>query len=269
MAEPSRDYAEVNPMFRRLTTLNRDSSAFRSQRDEIIRCCLPLADHIARRFRNRGEPLEDLVQVARLGLVNAVNRYDIETGSEFLSFAVPTIMGEVRRHFRDHGWSVKVPRAVKELSMHIKTGSAELSQTLGRAPTATELADHLGVNREKVVEGLIAWSSYSTSSTDAPAPADDDGKAPREIMGSLDANFDKVLDIQTVRPLIAALPERERTVLLLRFFHNLSQSEIAKRIDVSQMQVSRILSRAIATVRDQAQPQEATASKMDRHAFVA
>jgi RNA polymerase sigma-B factor len=261
MAELSRDYAEVTPMFRHLTTLSRDSAEFRSQRDTIIQRCLPLADHIARRFKNRGEPQEDLIQVARLGLVNAVNRYDVESGSEFLSFAVPTIMGEVRRHFRDHGWAVKVPRGLKDLNMHINASSAELSHSLGRAPTATELANHLEVNREQVMEALIASCAYSTSSTDKPAQAEDDRRAPLDIMGGIDTNFDKVLDIQTVRPLIAALPEQQRTVLLLRFFHNMTQSQIAQRLGVSQMQVSRILMRAITTVRDQAQPHEAAASQ--------
>jgi RNA polymerase sigma-B factor len=260
MADLRRDYAEVTPMFRHLAALSRDSSDFRSQRDAIIRCCLPLADNIARRFKNRGEPLEDLVQVARLGLVNAVNRYDVESGSEFLYFAVPTIMGEVRRHFRDHGWSVTVPRRLKDLNLHITAGSAELSHSLGRAPTATELANHLGMDREQVVEGLVASCAYSTYSTDVSAGADDDRKAWRETMGGLDANFDRVLDVQTVRPLIAALPERERTVLMLRFFQNMNQTQIAQRIGVSQMQVSRILARAITTLRDQAQPRGAAAS---------
>jgi RNA polymerase sigma-B factor len=253
MAEHSSDFSEVTPMFRRLSTLRRDSAEFRTERDAIIRHCLPLAEHIARRFKNRGEPLEDLVQVARLGLVNAVNRYDVESGSEFISFAVPTIMGEVRRHFRDHGWSVKVPRTMKDISLHVNAGSAELSHSLGRAPTATELANHLGLDRELVVEALTAAAAYSTTSTDEPARADDDGRTRLEMMGRIDTNFDRVLDIQTVRPLIAALPERERTVLLLRFFHNMTQSQIAERLGVSQMQVSRVLTRSIATLRDQAQ----------------
>jgi RNA polymerase sigma-B factor len=260
MAELRGDYAEVSPMFWRLATLSRDSAEFGLQRDEIIRRCLPLADHIARRYKNRGELHEDLVQVACVGLVNAVDRYDVENGSEFLCFAIPTIMGEVRRYFRDHGWAVKVPRGVKELSMRINAGSAELSSSLGRAPTATELANHLGVDREQVVEGLVAGCAYSTYPIDAPVGAGDNRRALHETMGGLDANFDKVLDIQTVRPLIAALPERERTVLMLRFFQNMSQSQIAQRIGVSQMQVSRILTAAITKLRDQAEPHEAAAS---------
>jgi RNA polymerase sigma-B factor len=254
-------------MFRLLATLSPDSADFRRQRDAIIRHCLPLADNIARRFKNRGEAHEDLLQVARVGLVKAVSRYDVETGSQFLGFAIPTIMGEVRRHFRDHGWAVKVPRGVKGLSLRINAGRTELSHLLSRAPTATELANHLGVDREQVVEGLIAGCAYSTYSLDAPVGAGDDPMALHETMGGLDANFERVLQIETVRPLIAALPERERTVLMLRFFHNMTQSQIAQRIGVSQMHVSRILTVALATVREQAQPVEAAA--FDRHQNVA
>jgi RNA polymerase sigma-B factor len=263
MAELRDDYAEVIPMFRVLATLNRDSTDYRRQRDEIIRHCLPLADHIARRFRNRGEPHEDLLQVARLGLVKAVSRYDVETGSHFLGFAVPTIMGEVRRHFRDHGWAVKVPRGLKTLHMSINVGRTELSHALGRAPTASELATHLGVDREQVVEGLVAGSAYSTYSTDVPVGVEGDSKAFYDTMGGLDTNFDRILEVETVRPLIAALPERERTVLMLRFFHNMTQSQIAQRIGVSQMHVSRILTVALTTLRQQAQPLEAAAARTD------
>jgi RNA polymerase sigma-B factor len=254
-------------MFRLLATLSPDSADFRRQRDAIIRHCLPLADNIARRFKNRGEAHEDLLQVARVGLVKAVSRYDVETGSQFLGFAIPTIMGEVRRHFRDHGWAVKVPRGVKGLSLRINAGRTELSHSLSRAPTATELATHLGVDREQVVEGLIAGCAYSTYSLDAPVGAGDDPMALHETMGGLDGNYERVLQIETVRPLIAALPERERTVLMLRFFHNMTQSQIAQRIGVSQMHVSRILTVALATVREQAQPVEAAA--FDRHENVA
>ena len=135
---------------------------------KIIKRCLPLADHIARRYGGRGEPYDDLVQAARLGLVNAVNRFDVDNGADFVSFAVPTMMGEVRRHFRDHGWAVKVPRRIKELQPQLIIARAELSQRLGRAPTASEIADHLGMDRDLVVEATIGGSNYSTMSTDMP-----------------------------------------------------------------------------------------------------
>ena len=146
-------------MFRELANVAPDSMESQRQKDKIVQRCLPLADHIARRFEGRGEPRDDLVQVARVGLVNAVVRFDIEAGSDFVSFAVPTIMGEVRRHFRDNSWSVKVPRRLKELHLRLGSATADLSQRLGRAPTATELASELGMERDEVVEGLVAGSS--------------------------------------------------------------------------------------------------------------
>ena len=204
ISKPSSEYADVTDMFRRLATFDPQTIQYLRQRDAIIERCLPLADHIARRFRNRGEPLEDLVQVARVGLMNAVNRFDVDNGAEFIAFAVPTIMGEVRRHFRDHGWSVKVPRRLKELNAQLKRCREELSHELGRAPTASEIAAKLGIDRDEVVQAQIASSAYSTLSSDAPAGArdDDDARSVTNTIGDLDANLDKVLDVATVRPLL-------------------------------------------------------------------
>ena len=143
-------------MCRHLTTLDEQSIEYRRQREVIIERCLPLADNIARRFSNRGEPLEDLVQVARVGLVQAVDRFDAENGADFLAFAVPTVMGEVRRYFRDHGWSVKVPRRMKELGPQLNRAREELSQRFERAPTASEVASHLGIDLDEVVQAQIA-----------------------------------------------------------------------------------------------------------------
>jgi RNA polymerase sigma-B factor len=252
MAEPTSDYSEVTEMFRHLKLLDEGSPAFRRQRDAIIASGLPLADHIARRYGGRGEPFDDLVQAARLGLVNAVNRFDVDKGAEFLSFAVPTMMGEVRRHFRDYGWAVKVPRRVKDLQPQLIKARAELSQLLGRAPNASEIANHLGIDRELVIEATIGGGNYSTMSTDMPVGSADDYRPFGDTLGDVDPNLDKVLDIQTVRPLIAALPERQRTVLTLRFFENLTQTQIAERIGCSQMHVSRLLAKALDTLRNQA-----------------
>ena len=186
VSKPNSEYADVTDMFRRLTTLDQESIEYRRQRDVIVERCLPLADHIARRFSNRGEPFEDLVQVARVGLINAVNRFDADKGAQFLAFAVPTILGEVRRYFRDHSWSVKVPRGLKELSSQLKRAREELSQQVGRAPTATEIARHLGIDREEVVQAQIASSAYSTWSSDAPVSGDDgDGRSVSDSFGSL------------------------------------------------------------------------------------
>ena len=251
MSEPNSEYADVTIMFRHLATLDADSIRARRERDEIIQRCLPLADHIARRFRNRGEPLEDLVQVARVGLMNAVNRYNVDNGAEFIAFAVPTIMGEVRRHFRDHGWSVKVPRRLKDLNSQLKRCREELSHQLGRAPTASEIAAALGIDREEVVQGQIASSAYTTLSSDTPMGGgdSDDGRSVTNTFGDLDANLDKVLDVVTVRPLLAALPEREQTVLRLRFFENMTQTQIAAQLGISQMHVSRLLARSLDRLR--------------------
>ena len=252
MSEPNSEYADVTDMLRGLTTLVEGSIEYHRQRDVIVQRCLPLADHIAHRFGNRGEPLEDLFQVARVGLINAVNRFDADKGVQFVAFAVPTIMGEVRRYFRDHGWSVKVPRRLKELSLQLKKAHEELSHQLGRAPTATEIANHLGIDREEVVQAQIASSAYSTCSSDALVAGDDgDRRSVSDSFGTLDANLEKVVDIETLRPLLEALPDRELTVLRLRFFENMTQSQIAERLGISQMHVSRLLARCLNKLQEQ------------------
>jgi len=237
-------------MFRELGKTDPDSEDFRRRRDRIIERCLPLADHIARRFEGRGESRDDLTQVARVGLVNAVKRYDVETGSDFVSFAVPTIMGEVRRHFRDNSWSVKVPRRLKELHLRLGAATSELSQRHGRSPTATELAAELGMDRQEVVEGLVAGSSYNTLSIDSGG-GDEDAPAIVDTLGEVDRGLERIENRESLRPLLAALPERERTVLMLRFVESMTQTQIAERVGISQMHVSRILAKSLARLRDQ------------------
>jgi RNA polymerase sigma-B factor len=187
-----------------------------------------------------------------VGLVNAVIRYDVDTGSDFVSFAVPTIMGEVRRHFRDNSWSLKVPRRLKELHLRLGAATSELSQKLGRAPTASELAAELEMDRQEVVEGLVAGSSYNTLSIDSGGG---DEKAPAivDTLGDLDLSLVQIENREALRPLLAALPERERTVLLLRFSESLTQTQIAERVGISQMHVSRLLAKSLARLRDQLQ----------------
>jgi RNA polymerase sigma-B factor len=239
-------------MFRTLQNLPDDSAQFQRQRDTIVERCLPLADHIARRFDGRGEARDDLVQVARVGLVNAVIRFDVDAGSDFVSFAVPTIMGEVRRHFRDNSWSVKVPRRLKELHLRLGTATAELSQRLGRAPTPSELAAELEMDREEIVEGLIAGSSYNTLSIDGGSSSGtEEAPAIADTLGDVDANLDRIENREALRPLLESLPERERTVLLLRFFESMTQTQIAERVGISQMHVSRLLAKSLARLRDQ------------------
>ncbi|OKH86096.1 RNA polymerase sigma factor SigF [Mycobacterium sp. ST-F2] len=243
------EYADVLEMFRQLRRTAEDSADYIAQRDRIIERCLPLADHIARRFEGKGEARDDLLQVARMGLVNAVNRFDVELGSEFAPFAIPTIMGELRRHFRDNSWSVKVPRRMKELHLRIGTATAEMSQRLGRAPTPSELAAELGVDRDEVLDGLMAGSSYKTASIDKVA-GDEERPSLADTLGDVDPGLEKVEQREALRPLLAELPERERTVLVLRFFESMTQSQIAAKLGISQMHVSRLLAKTLAQLRD-------------------
>jgi RNA polymerase sigma-B factor len=252
VSELSDEYADVPDMVRSLRSLDENTAAFARRREAIIKRVLPLADHVARRFRGRGEPQDDLFQVACVGVINAVNRFDPDTGADFLSFAVPTVMGEVRRHFRDNGWAVKVPRRLKELRAQLGAARAELTQKTGRSPTATEIAEYLDMDRESVVEATIADACYSASSIDVKASPDDESPPICETLGGPDLALDKVVDVETVRPLIAALPERERKVLALRFVGDMTQTEIAQRMGYSQMHISRLLGRVLNTLREQA-----------------
>lgn len=245
----SDDYADVAARFEELAGLDATGPEHDHRRDDVVERCLPLAEHIARRFDGRGEPHDDLVQVARLGLVKAVDRYDVTNGADFVSFAVPTIMGEVRRHFRDTGWAVRVPRRMKELHLSLNGAIGKLSQNLGRPPTVKELADELGVEIDDVQDGLTAGNAYNTVSVDRSVTAD--GQPLVDSLGDYDDALTQVENHEALRPLLDALPERERTVLLLRFFGNLTQSEIAAKIGVSQMHVSRLLTRTLAQLRDQ------------------
>lgn len=246
-------YDDVIEMFQVLSTLPAESHEYRRQRECIVTRCLPLADHVARHFGRRGEGLDDLTQVARLGLMNAINRYDPAKGPSFIGFAIPTMMGEVRRHFRDYSWAMRVPRRLRELHVQISRATADLVQKLGRAPTARELSEELGVAHDEIVECLVAGDAYQLDSLDAPMGADDSGR-PRlvaDAVGALDPQINHITDREAVRSLIAALPEREREVLHMRFFESLTQSQIAERIGVSQMQVSRILANTLTSLRDQ------------------
>lgn len=241
--------AEIPVMFRRLRVTEPGSPEFRRRRDAIIEHCLPLAARLAHRYRYSGESYEDLLQVARLGLLAAVDRYDLELGS-FLGFAVPTILGELRRHFRNHGWAVRVPRRMQELSARLAHAETVLEQQLHRLPTPSELARYLDVPRQDVVEGLIARTAYRTSSLDvAHRDGDGEGVTTLHTTGSIDTRLEHVVDVESVRPLIQALPPRERIILELRFFHGHTQTEIARRVGVSQMQVSRLLEKTLTDLR--------------------
>jgi RNA polymerase sigma-B factor len=247
-------YDDIAEMFVALSQMPAESHEYGRQRERIVARCLPLADHVARHFGRRGQNLEDLTQVARLGLMNAINRFDPAKGPSFIGFAIPTMMGEVRRYFRDYTWGMRVPRRLRELHVQISRATADLAQKLGRAPTASELAEVLGAPREEIVECLIAGDAYRLESLDAPVGATGSGNGARlvaDAIGDIDPQIDHITNREAVRALVAALPEGEREVLYMRFFESMTQSQIAERIGVSQMQVSRILARTLQCLRDQ------------------
>jgi RNA polymerase sigma-B factor len=224
----------------------------RSLRDDLVTAHMGLAEYLARRFTNRGEPLDDLVQVAALGLLKAVDRFDPERGLEFSTYATPTIVGELKRHFRDKGWAVRVPRRVQELHLRLGSVVSTLSQELGRSPTIGEIAQSAAVSEEEVLEAIEAGHAYRFTSLDAPSGNDEEMSLSTEL-GAEDQGLIDSEHRVTLSPLIAQFPPRERTILHLRFFEGLTQSEIAGRLGISQMHVSRLLARALAQLRTQAE----------------
>ncbi|MFN8169034.1 MAG: RNA polymerase sigma factor SigF [Candidatus Nanopelagicales bacterium] len=233
-----------------MTTYDADSPEHRRARDELVTIHLPLVQYLARRFRDRGEPLEDLVQVGTIGLIKAVDRFDPERGVEFSTYATPTIVGEIKRHFRDKGWAIRVPRRLQELRISIGQATAELSQKSGRSPTVSELAAHIGVSEDEIIEGLEGAQAYSTSSLDAQVGGDDDAPMLADRLGADDPDLEGVEYRESLRPLLAALPARERRILVLRFFHGMTQSQIAEEVGISQMHVSRLLAKSLGQLRE-------------------
>lgn len=238
---PHHDAPETAGDFERLARLGPGPEAD-ELRERLVAAWLPMAHRLARKFRNRGESLEDLEQVAALGLFKAVGRYDPAAGSAFESFAIPTITGELKRHFRDHTWDVHVPRRVQELRNRVRTAIATLSSSLGRSPTVAQLAEECGLCEEDVQLGMEALGSYRSLSLDAPIGDGDDGYALLDCVGSTDPGFDLVLSREAVKPHLHSLPERERQILYLRFFSGWTQSRIAAHLGLSQMHVSRLIS---------------------------
>ncbi|HVF75732.1 MAG TPA: SigB/SigF/SigG family RNA polymerase sigma factor [Acidimicrobiales bacterium] len=218
-------------------------------RDQLIEAHLGLAEYLARRFSNRGEPLDDLVQVASVGLLKAVDRFDPERGVEFSTYATHTIVGELKRHFRDKGWAVRAPRRMQELYLRLGKIIGTLSQELGRSPTIPELAAEAQVSEEEVLEALEAGQAYRFASLDAPSPGDDDGETLGSHMGADDPLMLDAEHRAALSPLIGQLPPREQKILHLRFFEGMTQSEIASRLGISQMHVSRLLARSLAQLR--------------------
>jgi RNA polymerase sigma-B factor len=238
------------PLFAELATLEKGDPRRERLREILVEEHLPLVRHFARRFSNRGEPFDDLLQVGTLGLIAAIDRFDPTRGVEFLSFAVPTITGEIKRHFRDQGWSVRVPRRLQELHLSLNAAVGELAQKNGRAPTPSELADHLRIPRAEVLEGLAVANAYRSSSLDERLSGDDDSPTLAATLGEEDAALEGVEYRESLQPLLATIPARERRILILRFFGNMTQSQIAADIGISQMHVSRLLSQTLAKLRE-------------------
>ncbi|MBV9212808.1 MAG: SigB/SigF/SigG family RNA polymerase sigma factor [Actinobacteria bacterium] len=213
--------------------------------DELIRSHLPLARRLAMRYRYTSEPIEDLVQVASMGLVLAAKRFDPMRGASFPSFAVPTIVGELRRHIRDHGWSARVPRSVQENILRIAAASDDLSARLGRSPTPRELSDESGLDVTAVLEARLATHAYEAGSLDSTYDSDDERSEPVLAVGVEEPGYDRVERAVILWPAVRELPDEERAVIAMRFLGDLTQSQIAERIGVSQMQVSRLLRRAL------------------------
>ena len=238
---PDRDH--VRSLFREY-----QKSHSQDVREELIEAHLGLVEYLSRRFAGRGEPLEDLIQVATIGLIKAVDRFDPDREVEFSTYATPTIVGELKRHFRDKGWAVRVPRRLQELNLQLGEIMGQLAQKLGRSPTVAEMAEAAGTTEDEVLEGLDSAHAYTLTSLDAPAG--DEDLALREQIGSEDETIELLEYRTSLLPLLERLPPRERNMLYLRFFKGMTQSEIAERLGISQMHVSRLLAKTLASLRE-------------------
>jgi RNA polymerase sigma-B factor len=223
-------------------------------RERLVTMYLPLAEHLARRFRHRGELMDDLVQVASLALLKSIDGFDPNRGAAFTSYAIPMIVGELKRHFRDKGWDVRVPRRLQELRLEISKVSGDLAQKLGRSPTVADLASHLEVSDEEIIEALDCSQAYRALSLHAPISGDESGSELMDLLGGADPELESVENRAALRPLLARLPDREQKIIAMRFFGNMTQSQIATEIGISQMHVSRLLAHALKVLREAMAP---------------
>ncbi len=226
-----------------LARLPRQHPEHDAARERLVSAHLGLVEHLARRYSGRGEAHDDLVQVGTIGLINAVDRFDPERGDSLAAYAVPTILGEIRRHFRDRGWAVRVPRRLQELTRTLASARSTLTQELGRAPTVDELAARTGVDADTVLEGLESAGAYSTVPLEPVVHSDP------QWMSVDDEGLSGVENREALRPLLLALPPRERRILALRYVRGWSQQQIADEVGISQMHVSRLLARTLKTLR--------------------
>ncbi|MFD9482997.1 SigB/SigF/SigG family RNA polymerase sigma factor [Streptomyces sp. NPDC059991] len=246
------DAPQTTAAFERLHTLP-EGPEREQLRADLVRVWLPMARRLAGKYRNRGEDSDDLRQVAALGLVKAVDRYETARGA-FEAFAVPTINGEIKRHFRDHAWTVHVPRRVQELRNRVRVARRELQARRPGEPSLADLAAQCGLSEDEVADGLKALDAYSALSLDAELqarPTAEDGPTLADVLGSEDGAFDTVDAREAVKPVLRALPERESRILYMRFFQDMPQRRIAEELGISQMHVSRLINRTCTRVREQ------------------
>ncbi|MGJ5827455.1 RNA polymerase sigma factor SigF [Streptomyces ossamyceticus] len=251
-------YDEVGPvdaralsktLFERLESLEEGTYDYSYVRNTLVELNLALVKFAASRFRSRSEPMEDIIQVGTIGLIKAIDRFELSRGVEFPTFAMPTIVGEIKRFFRDTSWSVRVPRRLQELRLDLAKAGDELAQKLDRAPTVGELAERLGLTNDEVVEGMAASNAYTASSLDAQPEEDDSEGALADRIGYEDHGLEGIEYVESLKPLIAGLAPRDRQILSLRFVANMTQSEIGDELGISQMHVSRLLSRTLVRLR--------------------
>ena len=234
-------------MFEQLAALEAGTSEHEALRAALIERHLPLVTFMARKFADRGEPLDDLIQVGTIGLIKAIDRFEISKGFEFSTFATPTIVGEIKHHFRDKTWAVRVPRRLQELGASVTKATTELTQKLDRSPTPKEIAKHLGITVDDVAEALESNAAYSTVSLDVTSET---STSIGETFGALDEALEGVEYRESLKPLLSQLDDREKRILQMRFFDNLSQSQIATELGISQMHVSRILNKVLTHLRE-------------------
>ncbi|MET9483223.1 RNA polymerase sigma factor SigF [Streptomyces sp. NPDC006638] len=236
-------------LFARLESLEEGTYEHAYVRNTLVELNLALVKFAASRFRSRSEPMEDIVQVGTIGLIKSIDRFELSRGVEFPTFAMPTIVGEIKRFFRDTSWSVRVPRRLQELRLDLAKASDELAQRLDRAPTVGELAERLGLTHDEVVEGMTASNAYTASSLDAQPTEDDSEAALSDRIGYDDHGLEGIEYVESLKPMIAELPQRDRHILSLRFVANMTQSEIGEELGISQMHVSRLLTRTLEKLR--------------------
>ena len=250
VADPRTDTDGATELITAYATAPAGEPGRRALRERAIEAWLPLAQHLARRYGGRGEPVDDLYQVAVVGLIKAVDRFQADRSVDFIAFAIPTVVGEIKRHFRDRTWAIRVPRRLQELRLEITAANNALTHTLGRAPTVADVAGHLGISEEQVLEGLEGARAYRATSLSTPL-GDDGGTSLGDTLGGDDHGFELAELRIALGPAMATLNEREQRILALRFHGNLTQTEIATEVGISQMHVSRLLTRALAKLRRQ------------------